>query len=287
MPEAGSPRPQAAPAGRTGSELGARVGSSLVMAAAALALTYVGGWPFAALWLLAAVVVLLEWTAMTRASPRHPLSVLGGLGLVALALSVLLSFPEWVLPAAFAAALVATLAVARSTRDRAWASAGFAYAAVIATVPLLVRADPRLGAVGVLWMFAVVWISDIAAYFIGRSVGGPKLWPRVSPKKTWSGFLGGLAAATIGGVAVATVAAAYGREPIAGPWIVALVSALASCVGQLGDLAESALKRQCEVKDSGHLIPGHGGVMDRLDAFWAVCALVGSLMFGARLAARW
>jgi phosphatidate cytidylyltransferase len=282
-----APRSEAGPAGRTGSELGARVVSSLVMAAAALALTYVGGWPFAALWLVAALVILIEWIAMTRATPGYPLAVLGGLGLALLTLSVLLPVPGWLAPGAFVVVLVATFAVARTRRDRAWASGGFAYAAVIATVPLLMREDPRLGVFGVLWIFAVVWISDIAAYFVGRSVGGPKLWPRVSPKKTWSGFLGGLAAATVSGVVVATVAAAYGREPIARPWILALLSALASCVGQLGDLAESALKRRCDVKDSGHIIPGHGGVMDRLDAFWAVCALVGSLMFGARLAARW
>jgi phosphatidate cytidylyltransferase len=257
------------------------------MAAAALALTYLGGWPFAALWLLAAVVVLIEWNAMTRASPRHLLTLVGGFGLAIVTAALLLPLPGWVPPAAFAAVLVAAFEIGRTGRDCAWTTAGFTYALVIATVPLLVRQDPRLGIVGMLWMFAVVWVSDIAAYFVGRTVGGPKLWPHVSPKKTWSGFLGGLGGATAAGVAVASTATAYGWEPVAPLWTVALVSALASSVGQLGDLAESGLKRRCEVKDSGHLIPGHGGVMDRLDAFWAVCVLVASLMFGARLADRW
>src|SRR3954471_20989240 len=156
------------------------------MAVAAIAVTYLGGWPFAAFWLAAAIVVLIEWLAMTGGARRQPVSVLGGLGMAVLAAASLLPAPIWLAPSVFVAALVATAAGARTSQDRASASGGFAYAAVIATVPLLVREDPRLGVVGVLWIFAVVWISDIAAYFVGRSVGGPKLWPRVSPKKTWS-----------------------------------------------------------------------------------------------------
>jgi phosphatidate cytidylyltransferase len=158
---------------------------------------------------------------------------------------------------------------------------------VIATVPFVVRDDPRLAVVGVLWMFATVWVTDVAAYFVGRAVGGPKLWPRVSPKKTWSGFLGGVAAGTAAGVAVAAVGARYGTQVPAPLWLVGLISALAASVGQLGDLAESALKRTYEVKDSGRLIPGHGGLMGRLDAFWAVCALVGVVLGALRLAGRW
>ena len=287
MAHGGSPGRQAAPGGWIGSELGQRVASSVVMAAAALLATYVGGWLFAAFWLLAALAVLIEWSAITRVEPREPLRVVLGLALSLMVLALGLRLPAWSVAAVAAAALIGASALGRGARDRLWSGAGFLYAGVIATVPFVVRDDPRLAAVGVLWMFATVWVTDVAAYFVGRGVGGPKLWPRVSPKKTWSGFLGGVAAGTAAGMAVAAVGARYGTQVPAPLWLVGLISALAASVGQLGDLAESALKRTYEVKDSGHLIPGHGGLMDRLDAFWAVCALVGVVLGGLRLAGRW
>jgi phosphatidate cytidylyltransferase len=222
----------AAAARGTRSELALRVASSLVLAAFALFATYIGGWLFAALWVLAALAIFVEWIMMTRYEPR-------------------------------------------------WMAAGFAYAAVIAIVPPWVREHPRLGIVAILWMFAVVWFTDIAAYFSGRALGGPKLWPAVSPKKTWSGFLGGLAAAILAGAAVAVIASGFGWKPPVSLTVVVLVSAVASILSQLGDLGESALKRRFGAKDSGRLIPGHGGVMDRLDGFWAVAALMGVALAGA------
>jgi phosphatidate cytidylyltransferase len=220
---------QARPAG---SELGLRVASSLVLAAFALFATYMGGWLFAALWILAALAIFVEWIMMTRYEPG-------------------------------------------------WVAAGLAYAAVIAIVPPLVREDPRLGIAAILWMFAVVWFTDIAAYFTGRALGGPKLCPAVSPKKTWSGFLGGLAAAIIAGAAVAMIASRFGWQPPVSLPVVVLVSGVASVLSQIGDFGESALKRRFGAKDSGRLIPGHGGVMDRLDGFWAVAALMGVALAGA------
>jgi phosphatidate cytidylyltransferase len=220
---------QARPAG---SELGLRVASSLVLAAFALFATYMGGWLFAALWILAALAIFVEWIMMTRYEPG-------------------------------------------------WVAAGLAYATVIAIVPPLVREDPRLGIAAVLWMFAVVWFTDIAAYFTGRALGGPKLCPAVSPKKTWSGFLGGLAAAIVAGAAVAMIASRFGWQPPVSLPVVVLVSGVASVLSQIGDLGESALKRRFGAKDSGRFIPGHGGVMDRLDGFWAVAALMGVALAGA------
>jgi phosphatidate cytidylyltransferase len=220
------------PARAAGSELGLRVASSLVLAAIALVATYLGGWLFAALWLLAGVAIFAEWIAMTRYEPR-------------------------------------------------WMALGLGYAAVIAIVPPLVREHPRLGVAAILWMFAVVWFTDIAAYFTGRALGGPKLWPAVSPKKTWSGFLGGLAAAIIAGAAVAMIASRFGWQPPVSLPVVVLVSGVASVLSQIGDLGQSALKRRFGAKDSGRLIPGHGGVMDRLDGFWAVAALMGVALAGA------
>ena len=167
------------------------------------------------------------------------------------------------------------------------ALAGLASAAVVALVPTALRDDPGIGLLGPAWMFAVVWTTDIVAYFTGRTLGGPKLMPRVSPKKTWSGALGGLAGGTLAGVGIVVFARDNGwsdlaTAPLAG---VALLSAVASILSQGGDLVESALKRHYGVKDSGRAIPGHGGVMDRLDGFFAVALLAGFYLIARRLAA--
>jgi phosphatidate cytidylyltransferase len=278
MPKAGG-----APGGARlwlATEFGARVGSSVVLAAVALWAAYIGGWPFALFWLAAGIAVLVEWIGMTRTEPRRLTQALLGGGLI-----VLTGIALHALPVAFglAAAFVfaaAAVGLTRTGEGRLWALSGFAYAAVIVLVPPLVRENPQLDLVGLLWMFAVVWTTDIAAYFTGRRFGGPKLWPRVSPKKTWSGFMGGLAAGAAAGIAVPLLAARLGWNPPVGWPFIAAVSVLASVLSQLGDLGESALKRRFGVKNSGHLIPGHGGVMDRLDGFWAVALLVGAIMAG-------
>jgi phosphatidate cytidylyltransferase len=128
----------------------------------------------------------------------------------------------------------------------------------------------------------VVWVTDIGGYFAGRGIGGPKLWPRVSPNKTWAGAIGGFAAS----LAVAAGFAAFGLGKT-GPML--LLGAMLSIVSQLGDLLESAVKRRFGVKDSSHIIPGHGGLMDRLDGFVAavvVAAILGLLRFGVDGAGR-
>ena len=265
-------------------ELGQRILSGIVLILVALATTWMGGWAFAALWGAAGVMMAAEWIAMTAARPRRPLTFAAAAGLVGLAIAVRLG--PW--PAApvlvVAATLVLLALLGATTRDRLWAVGGLAYAVPVTLVPIVVRDRPDLGLAGILWIFAVVWATDIVAFFVGRRLGGPKLWPRVSPGKTWSGFAGGLAAGTLAGLAVALLAARAGQPlPLSLPAL-ALAAALASIASQLGDLGESALKRRFAVKDSGRLIPGHGGVMDRLDGFVAVAFLVGLALFGARLA---
>jgi phosphatidate cytidylyltransferase len=238
-----------------------------------------GGPPFALLWLAAGIAVLVEWTEISRVAPRRALQALMGAALAALLAAWLLRLPGWAGPAVAAAAALSAWLAAASARDRLWTIGGFAYAAVIVIAPVVIRDHPQAGALGVLWIFAVVWTTDVAAYFTGRRLGGPKLWPRFSPKKTWSGFAGGLLAGALAGTLVVALGRRWG-VPTPPLWLVCLVSAAASVVGQLGDLAESALKRYLNVKDSGRLIPGHGGVMDRLDAFWPV-ALLTALAFAA------
>lgn len=263
-------------AGRLSPELATRVVSALVLGILALAATYAGGWAFALFWLAAGLAVGVEWIAMTRCEPRVALSVVAGAGLCAITVAILASAPVLAIGAGLA--VLVMLAMASTNGDRGWVVAGPAYAAVIAAVPPLVRNHPALGTSGIVWMFAVVWATDVAGYFVGRALGGPKLMPSVSPKKTWSGFLGGLMAGSVSGGLAAAAAERLGSPPPVSLPAVVLVSAAASVLSQLGDLGESALKRAFGVKDSGRLIPGHGGVMDRLDGFWAVAALLGVVL---------
>jgi phosphatidate cytidylyltransferase len=160
-------------------------------------------------------------------------------------------------------------------RRGGWLIAGFGYAAVLVLAPALLRSDAQFGIHAILFLFAVVWTTDILGYFGGRAIGGTKLAPSVSPSKTWSGAVCGLI-----GAAIAAAATAYfvsGMRSLA----LIIVGVLLSVVSQLGDLGESAFKRKFQTKDASHLIPGHGGVMDRLDGFWAA-ALVAALIGIAR-----
>jgi len=148
-----------------------------------------------------------------------------------------------------------------SASDRTqWLAAGAVYALAAAACPILLRYDADYGLVAILFLFAVVWATDIAAYFSGRYFGGPKLWPAVSPKKTWSGAFGGLICAMVAAFIVASFAALSHGALI-------VLAAILSVASQAGDLFESHLKRRFGVKDASHIIPGHGGLMDRLDGF--------------------
>ena len=153
------------------------------------------------------------------------------------------------------------------SEKRLWLAGGALYAAVLAAAPILLRRDPEFGFVAIVLLFAVVWMTDIAAYFAGRLIGGPKLWPRASPKKTWSGALVGTAAAVM---AAAAVAHAAGVGNLAA---IAVLSLALSVASQIGDLFESSIKRRFGAKDASKLIPGHGGLMDRLDGFVAAAAV--------------
>ncbi|MET0530506.1 MAG: phosphatidate cytidylyltransferase [Microvirga sp.] len=260
------------------SELKTRVASAIVMIALALLTAYWGGWPFALFWLAAGIAIMIEWTDMVRIEPRRPVQAVYSFGLLALTLLFLLGGSFAASAAAALTALVVGVLLTRGSREKLWSASAFAYAAIIVLVPPIVRTSPDLGILGLIWMFAVVWTTDIAAYFTGRTLGGPKLCPSISPKKTWSGFLGGVFAAAVSGFLVALVGRRLGVDHSFGIWATIALSIVASVASQIGDLGESALKRHCDVKDSSHLIPGHGGVMDRLDGFWAVCLIVGLVL---------
>ena len=152
-----------------------------------------------------------------------------------------------------------------------WTMAGIGYAGIMLLAPLLLRTDNTYGFLALVLLFAIVWTTDILGYFVGRAIGGPKLLPAISPKKTWSGAIAGTLGAMIAAVLVANYFGTFNTTAIA------IIALLLSIMAQLGDLLESWVKRQFGAKDASHLIPGHGGVMDRLDGFWAA-ALVGCVI---------
>ena len=162
-----------------------------------------------------------------------------------------------------------------------WRVAGMIYAAIVFTAPVLLRADVNNGFVALVFLFAIVWMTDIMGYVVGRAFGGPKLWPAVSPNKTRSGAIGGMAGALAAGIVIAA-ALSLAVLPIA------ILSVILSMMAQAGDLFESAIKRRFGAKDTSHLIPGHGGLMDRLDGFITaalVAALIGIVRGGFSTAA--
>lgn len=261
-------------------ELRLRVVSALVLAAGILLTTYIGGLPFRIVWSLVAGLVAYEWLVITGAA--RPVF----LGIIVAACGILVLAwpysPGVLAGLASLAGIAAVVASLFTQRGMLLTSCGLVYALALAILVPLLRDWPEIGLALILWSFAAVWFTDIAAYFTGRALGGPKLMPSVSPKKTWSGALGGTLAGTLGGVAIWWAAPRFGVTPPLGLGAVALASLVASVLSQAGDLFESAFKRRFGAKDSGHLIPGHGGFMDRLDGYWAVIVFAGAILFLAR-----
>jgi phosphatidate cytidylyltransferase len=275
----------------SGGELALRVCSAVVLAPLALGIAYIGDWAFVLFWTVAAMLVLWEWTALVAGRDQRPILMTGGASVllaIALAASVGSAATGVYEARLFAAVTVLVMgmlgAAALAPREqRAWVAAGIPYAGAIGIAPVVLRSDAVLGFTAIVFLFAIVWATDIFAYFIGRAAGGPKLAPRFSPKKTWSGALGGTAAAVVVAIVIAKTAGLSGLAPIA------IIAVLLSIASQAGDLFESLLKRRFGAKDSGHLIPGHGGLMDRLDGFVAaavLAALIGLARGGLEAPAR-
>jgi phosphatidate cytidylyltransferase len=267
--------------GLRGSELVLRICSASVLVPLAIGTAYVGGWPFALFWGLAAMGVLWEWTSLVaRADQRSVLAT----GAASLALAVALAVTGYLLAAVIVLAMGALGAAALALAERRmWVAGGIPYAGALAVAPIVLRSDNENGFLAVIFLFAIVWTTDIAAYFVGRTVGGPKLMPQVSPKKTWAGALAGVVAAVVVALAIVKVAAQTDLFSIA------MLAVALSVFAQGGDLFESFLKRRFGAKDSSHLIPGHGGLMDRLDGFVTasvVAALIGLARGGFEVPGR-
>lgn len=245
-----------------------RIAAALVLAPAAIAIAYAGGWLWTALVTATAVGLYVEWLTIVGCARATRVVAAGVTALVIAGFCFATGRID-------AALVVITLGLAAVTllsgEQRIWTATGFAYAAAAEIASVLVRLDQAYGFAALMLVLLVVWVTDIGGYFAGRGIGGPKLWPRVSPKKTWAGAVGGFG----GSLAVAGGFAAFGLGR-AGALL--LLAAVLSVASQLGDLFESAVKRRFGVKDSSQIIPGHGGLLDRLDGF--VAAIVLAAVFG-------
>ncbi|MHC2462264.1 phosphatidate cytidylyltransferase [Bradyrhizobium embrapense] len=259
--------------------LAMRVAAALVLAPIAIALAFIGGIVWSALVTLAAVGLFVEWLMVTGLGRQ---SSVAGLGVTALLISGYYLMSGH-LDAALRVLVVGVFVVAlaaglqRNWASAGWAIAGLLYAAAAEIASVLLRLDTAKGFAALMFVLLIVWVTDIGGYFAGRSIGGPKLWVRVSPKKTWAGAAGGFVASLL-------VAACFAAFEIGTTGPLLMLGAVLSVVSQLGDLFESAVKRRFGVKDSSHIIPGHGGLLDRLDGFVAaviVAAIFGFLRGGA------
>lgn len=241
------------PGGRW-ADLRIRIASAAVLAPLALACIWLGGTAFACLLLLITVALAYEWLALCRCGSS--MTAILSLGTLPLAVACM----AFGLPVAALLFLALGFLAALVTAGKTLAC-GVPYFGLAAVALVWLRQAPEVGRENVIVLLLLVWASDIGAYLVGRAVGGPKLAPAISPGKTMSGAAGGLAAAVLIGAAMA-----WGAGSLGSPVRAMVLAGLTGCVAQAGDLFESWLKRRFGVKDSGRLIPGHGGVLDRLDA---------------------
>lgn len=253
-----------------------RVASALILAPLALAAAIAGTPYWSALIALMAACMAWEWARICGGQTTSMASVVSiaaapigvGVGMI------------WGIPAAlivYGTAALGVLAIARSERfpEPGWLTAGVVYVGLPCLALEWVRNIPEYGLETLLWVLALVWATDTGAYIAGRMIGGPKLAPRISPNKTWAGLGGGSAAAILVGMAAAMIV--DGTTP----WLLTLASGALAVVEQIGDLFESGVKRRFGVKDSSNLIPGHGGVLDRVDGLLAVSLVVAGLSWAA------
>jgi len=253
-------------------DLWLRAASALVLVAAAVVSLILGGTVFALFWLIAALAVHWEWQRLIGAPLPWLRLFGGGLALAAAAALVQMRQPELAFLLLPLAAAFCAWSAGRGFR--LWAAAGVFYAGGLLLSTIVLRRAPFFGSCAIGWLFAVVWGTDVCAYFGGRLIGGAKLAPAISPGKTWSGFWVGV----VCGAGCGAVAAHFWPDVDAPLAPLFLLGLAAGALAQGGDLFESWIKRRFHVKDSSGLIPGHGGAMDRLDGF--IAAAIFAALFG-------
>lgn len=260
------------------SNLQLRILSGVVLAAAVLGITIWGGLAARLLAALIALLMLQEWIAMDRRGIDRRLSILAWLLLTATLAAMVVEAGAAVAVALLVGAAFVLALTVRGIGRASSIALGFAYAGASGLALGFLRGDDNAGLLAILFLFAVVWATDILAYFVGKSIGGPKLAPAISPGKTWSGAVGG----TVGGVVAGLLFGHFAGLPSLP--VLGAVAFFLSVIAQVGDLFESAIKRRNGVKDSGNLIPGHGGVLDRVDGLVAAAIalyVIGWLLAGA------
>jgi len=265
------------------SALRRRVLSGLVLAPLPIAAVWFGSPWLPLLTALAACVMAWEWRLLCGGGRFGPVGgAFVGVVLAAVAAAAANTFNLAFAVAVAGAAVVFAFARARRDAEPKWLAAGVLWLA-LPCICLLWLAHPQNGGrATLLWLLAVVWATDIGAYAAGRTFGGPRLAPRWSPRKTWAGLVGGIVCA---GIAGGATAGWLGMSPT---FPLAALSAALAIVEQFGDVAESLAKRRFGVKDSSNLIPGHGGLLDRLDGFLAVVPAVALLTaIGGRSVLAW
>lgn len=274
MTSPGDPAEPAPNRRRLWSDLGPRFASAIVLIILTATALYIGGYFFAAVVGAVFAGAYREWETMIYRARPSPVGLLL-IGLVALSgLVYPLLGP---LGTVAVIAIACLVAIVMRGEGMVWRLLGLVTYGAIIVAALAMRGETMTGVWAGVYLGTVVWMTDSAAFFTGRQIGGEKLAPAISPSKTWSGALGGLALGTGAGLVVWIVVTDS-------PWWIGLVlSATISVLGQLGDLTESAIKRHFRIKDSGDIIPGHGGLMDRLDSLTfgvLLVLLVGALHAG-------
>lgn len=258
------------PPGRYG-DLRLRAGFAVLFAAVGFGAILAGGWWSLAFAIFAGGVMAREWRRISLPQGRP---VAAGFQIVAVAGAALITFHSGVeIAAVFLIAIAGAGATADAFLDRApwWSLAGALYIGAAIALFVELREAPAQGVEAIIWLVLIVISTDVGAYFAGRTFGGPKLWRRVSPNKTWAGAVGGVLAAALTAYVVGLFAGrSLGLEA-------ELLAMAVSAVSQAGDLMESAYKRRFGVKDSGRIMPGHGGLLDRFDGLLAASIAVGAL----------
>jgi phosphatidate cytidylyltransferase len=257
-----------------------RILSAIVLGAPTVAALWYGR-PFLELWLAVFVALMgREWHEMCGGGGWRPARfALVFASLSALLLAGLDRYGAALVLLGLGTAVIYALARGERGLAPGFMAAGLPYIGVSAVALSWLRADSH-GTVTLGWVFLVVWATDTVAYAVGKTVGGPKLCPPISPQKTWSGAVAGLLGAAAAGFGMALIAGAE-------PWVPVIASSALSVVGQAGDLAESAVKRHFGVKDSGSIIPGHGGLFDRADALLAAAPVAALAVYICGADALW
>ncbi len=250
------------------SELRLRIISASILSSLALLSIWTGGFLFQAFWGVTALLCFVEIINVTMPGIRVLQYCVAAFMIIVFSNQPMNFTLQITVSLLLSCAFIFFFSL---PKKRIWAFIGLLYATSFVFCMTLLRSSPQFGLHSVIWLCAIVWASDIAAFFVGRKMGGPKLLPKISPKKTWSGFLGGI---------IGAMAASYGVLIWSGifpQWQHIIITIILSIASAAGDMLESAFKRHFNVKDSSRFIPGHGGVLDRADGLIAA-AIIAVLM---------